>query len=68
MIKDDQLFHQRQIFIKIAKPILIIPIMADLNRPQMDNFQFMVLMFDDNIIMSMPDLNNGYYSPPVIDL
>ena len=54
MIKDNQYFHQRHIFIKIAKPILILLRMADSNQTHMNKIRFMVLMFDDHIRMSMP--------------
>ena len=65
MIKYDQSFHKSYIFIKIAKPLLIILRMANSNHPHMDKLRFMVLMFDDHIRISMPKLNDEYYFPPV---
>ena len=56
MIKDDQSIHQSHIFIKMANPILIILSMANSNQPHIDKLGSMVLMVDDNIRMSMPDL------------
>ena len=58
MIKYNQSFHQRHIFIKISKPLLILLRMFDLNHPHMDNLRFMVLMVDDHIRMSMTELND----------
>ena len=58
MIKDYQTFHQRQIFIKMAKPLPIILRMADSNQTHMENIRFMVLMFEDYIRMSMPEIND----------
>ena len=63
MIKDDQSFHQRHIFIKMAKPLLILLRMADSNQPHMDKLRFMVLMVDDHIRMSLPDINDKDYLP-----
>ena len=57
MIKGDQSFHQRHNFIKMAKPLLDLLKMTNSNQPNMDNLRFMVLMVDDNIRMSIPDLN-----------
>ena len=68
MIKDFQYFHQRHIFIKMAKLLLIILNMADSNQPHMDKPRFMVFMVGDNIRMSMPELNDGDYLPPVTEL
>ena len=65
MIKDDKSFHQRHIFIKMAKPLLILLKMADSNQPHMENLWFMAIMVDDHIRMSIPELNNEYYFPPV---
>ena len=62
MIKDDQYFHQRHIFIKMAKPILILLRMADSNQPHMEKLWFMVLMVDDQISMSMSEINYEDYS------
>ena len=65
MIKGDQSFHQRNIFIKTAKPILILLMMSESNHRHMDKPRFMVLMVDDYIKMSMPELNDEDYFPPV---
>ena len=58
MIKDDKSFHQSHIFIKMAKPLLILLRMAASNQPHMDKLQFMVLMVDDHIRISMPEIND----------
>ena len=58
MMKDNQYFHQRHIFIKMEKPFLILLRMADLNQPHMDKLWRMVLIVDDHISMSMPERNN----------
>ena len=63
MIKDDQYFHQRNIFIKMAKPLLIIIRTDDSNQPYMDKLRFMVLMVDDHIRMYMPGINDKDYLP-----
>ena len=68
MIKDDQSFHQKHIFIKMAEPLLILLSMADSTQTHMDKLWFMVLMVDDHIRMSMPELNNEDYFPPVTEL
>ena len=68
MIKDNQSFHQRHIFIKVAKPLLILLSMSDSNQPHMEKLWFMVLMVDDRIRMSMPDLNDEDLFPPVTEL
>ena len=65
MIKDDQSFHQSHIFIKMAKPLLVLLSMADSNQLQMDKLWFVILMFDYHIIISMHDLNGEDYFPPV---
>ena len=52
----------------MSKPPLIILRMADSNQPHTDNIRFMVLMVDDHISMSMPELNDKDYFPPVTDL
>ena len=57
-MKDDQYFHQRQIFTKMANPLLILLMMANSNHPLLDNLRFMVIMVDDNTRMSMPELND----------
>ena len=64
MIKDDQYFHQSHIFIKMEIPLLIIMRMSDSNQTHMENIRFMVLMVDNNIRMSMPELNDEYYPSP----
>ena len=38
------------------------------NQPHMDNLRFMVLMVDDYINVSMPDINGEYYFPLVTEL
>ena len=68
MIKGDQYFHQRKIFINMAKPLLILLRMADSNHPHRDKPRFMVLMVDDHISMSMSEINYEYYLPPVTEL
>ena len=68
MIKDYQSFHQRHIYIKTEKPFLILLRMDDSKQPHMDKIRFMVLMVDDDIRMSMSDLNNEEYLPPVTEL
>ena len=57
MIKVDQYFHQSHIFIKTAKPLLVLLRMADSNQPHMEKLRFMVLMVDDHIRMSMSEIN-----------
>ena len=42
--------------------------MADSNYPHMDKLRFMVLIVDDNIRMSMSELNDEDYFPPVTEL
>ena len=42
----------------MENPLLILLKMADSNYPHMDKIQFMVLMVDDHIRMSMPDIND----------
>ena len=66
IIKDDQPFHQRHIFIKMCKPHLILLRMVYSHYLHRDKLRLMVLMVDDHIRMSMPDINNEYYPPPVI--
>ena len=68
MIKDDQPFYQRKIFIKKSKSLLILLRMADSNQPHRDNLRFMVLVVDDHIKMSMSEINDQNYLPPVIEL
>ena len=52
----------------MAKPLLIILRMVYSNQPHMDKLRFMVLMFDDCIRISIPDLNHEEYFPPVPEL
>ena len=54
MIKGNQSFNQRNIFIKMAKPLLILLRMADSNHPHMDKLWFMVLMVDYHTRTYMP--------------
>ena len=68
MIKDDQYFNQSHILIKMAKPILILLTMAYCNRPHMEKLRFMVLMVDDNIRMSLTEIKDEDYLPPVTEL
>ena len=68
MIKNDQYFHQRHIFIKMEKLLLVILSMADSNHSHIDKLRFMVLMFDCHTRMSIPDLNDEDYSPPITEL
>ena len=68
MIQDDKYFHQRYILIKTAKPLLILLRMADSNQPHMDTLRFMVLIVDDHIRMSMLELNDEDYFPPITEL
>ena len=48
----------------MAKPIPILLRMAESDQPHMENIRFMVLMVDDHISMSMPELNDQP-PPPV---
>ena len=68
MIKDNQSFHQRQIFIKMSKPLLILMKMADSNQPHKYKLRFMVLMVDDQISISMSELNDEDYFLHVTEL
>ena len=52
----------------MAKPLLILLRMANSNQPHMDKLWFMVLMVDDHIRMSMPDLTYEYYFLPIPEL
>ena len=56
------------IFIKIAKPLLILLRIANSNQSHMDKIQLMLLMFDDHIRMSMSELNDEDYFSPVEEL
>ena len=42
--------------------------MADSNHPHMYKLRSVVLMVDDRIRMSMPEINDEDYSPPVPEL
>ena len=64
MIDDYQSFNNRKILIKMAKPLLIILRMANSNRPHTEKLRFMVLMVDDQIRMSMTELNEEDTPPP----
>ena len=47
----------------MSKPLFILLRMADSNQPNMDNIRFIALMVDDNIRMSMSEINyEDYYS------
>ena len=52
----------------MAKPLLILLMMADSNHLHMDKLRFMVLMVDDHTRMSMPVPNYEYYFTPVTEL
>ena len=52
----------------MAKHLVILLRMADSNQPHLDKLLFMVLMVDDHIRISMPELNDEYYFPPVTEL
>ena len=47
----------------MAEPLLVLLRMFNSNQPHMDKLRFMVLMVDDHIRMSMPDLNDEDYFP-----
>ena len=66
-IKEDQSFHQSHIFIKMAKPILILLRVADSNQPHTDKLRLMVLMVDYNIRISITELNDEEYFSPVTE-
>ena len=57
MIKDNQSLYETYIFIKMTKPFVILLRMAKSNQPRMDKLQFMVLIVDHHIRMSMPESN-----------
>ena len=52
----------------MAKTILILLSMADSNQLHMYKLRLMVLMVDYHIRMSLSELNDEDYSPPVTDL
>ena len=64
MTKGHKYFHQKNIRIKMAKPLLILLKMTDSNHPHMDKIRFMVLMVDDHIRIFMLDINDEDYPPP----
>ena len=64
MNKEDKYFLKRHILIKMAKALLILLMMADSNQPHMDKIRFMVLIFDDHIIIYMSQLKDEDYCPP----
>ena len=68
MIKHDKYFHQRKIFIKMVKPLLILLSMDYANQPHMDKIRFMVIMVGDNIRKYMPEINDEDYFHPVTEL
>ena len=68
MIKYYQSFIQRNIFIKMEKTLLILLRMVDSNHLHMEKLQFMVLMVDDHIRMSISDINDEEYFTPVTEL
>ena len=65
MLKYDQYFHKRHILIKMPEPFLILLSIYNSNQSHMENLQFMVLIVDDQIRMSMLELNDEYSFPPV---
>ena len=65
IIKEHKSFHQRQILIKMAKPLLILLRMVNSNQPQIDKIRLMVIMVDYHIRMSMLDLKDEDYFNPV---
>ena len=65
MIKYDQPFHQRHIFIKMAEPLLILMRMAESNQPHMEKILSMVPMVYDRISMSMSEINDEDHFPPI---
>ena len=56
----------------MEKPLIILLRMADSSQPHMDNLRFMVLMVDDNITISMPELNDEdfflYHSQKIMNI
>ena len=64
-IKEDRPLHQRQIFTKMKKPLFILLGIADSNHPHIDKLQFMVLMVNDHISISMYEINDEDYFLPV---
>ena len=48
--------------------LLIILSMADSKQTHADKLRFMLLMFDDHIRMSIPELNDEDYFSPVTEL
>ena len=52
----------------MAKPLFILLRTADSNQTHMDKLRFMVLIVDDHISMSMPNLNDEDYFTSVTEL
>ena len=52
----------------MVKPLLILLVMANSNHPHIHKLRFTVIMVDDHISMSMPELNDEEYFPPVTEL
>ena len=52
----------------MTKPILIILRMVDSNQPHMEKLRFILLMVDEHIRMSMPEINYEDYFTPVKEL
>ena len=52
----------------MAKLLLILLRMADSNQPYMGKLRFMNLMVDDQIRMSIPEINYEDHFPPVTEL
>ena len=52
----------------MEKPLRTLLRMADSNQLHMDKLRSMVFMIDDHIRMSMPELNDEDYFPPVTEL
>ena len=52
----------------MSKPLLILLKMADSNQPHMYKLRCMIRMVYEHIRMSMPELNDEDYFPPVTEL
>ena len=50
----------------MEKPLLILLNMDESNHPHMEKIRFMVLMVDDHMRMSIPELNDEEYPPPPV--
>ena len=68
MIKDSHYFNQRQIIIIMEKLLLILMRMDESNHPHTENLWFMIPMVNDHIRMSLLELNNDDYLPPIPEL